>query len=1014
MHRDLKPSNVLLTSRGQLKVGDFGVAKVMAGTTGLHNITCVGSPAYMAPEVVNGERYGRPCDVWSLGVVLYELCSLRKPFNGRSLGEMALRILSGQYSPLTAEQKPPICPALVGLAQPIMDRMLQMDTDDRADMAEVMRSPAVAAHANSRRCCRACLAALLREEKGDCSEESDNQDEVPAPAMPAREPPPSRKSFTPSTKSSGRFSAGLGGSTSLSSRSSGIAASLPKTPSRTEDLTKLPVRELKRRLQALGVQVPPGISEKPELVYALREAMAAASKEEIPDMPPAPPKLRAHQLGDTERALGLPPSHRLLELPVSELKWHLRMAGVDLSPAVKEKTELVEAVRSAFRYNQHKPSRGPSLEEVEELPEAAHSAFRCSQQESGRRPSLEEVEEPPEDAPPPPPGDPGSPEAPPEDAASPTGQQQPSSALRDVLASALEDASPPSGRRQPSRPRPAPPGMARNSRTGNLEEAAAEEDARPELGLQQQRAAGREPAGMMRGALSGALEDALHASSRRRCLSGGWNSAPLWGALAGGSEQEGGSSGSSSWPRWGPHGLLPAEPVLGPDALELLRDSPHPSAGRPRPPPLGVFEIPLERAPGPPCSQGDISPRPPPLPPAGLNPSLEVPLMFGEQVALPSASCPGDSLTTASTAPSSDPGPAAAEVGLAAEHAVWSQPWKEDHNAARCAAIEGPDGQGPQQRMTPHSHSMLEPLDLQLAAELAVRAESAGSSTANSTGRSSGCLSRSHWANGGTPPQQQQQQQQQQQRSHGSGIQQPAGLAPLSPVSASSMRSTGAEEPTGRGGAPPWDASPDRAPTPPETLAEDLKRLLVEEVAPDFEVVVQDEVIPAHRFVLVARSRYFASCILTSGMVESQAGRLVIPSTSAMTADAFRAFLRFLYAGDDILHILAPHPAMYLVDASSFYGLTNLRLKHFCELCVKDSFNEAHVLELFEASSRLNVEAVRGMALEFIVAHFQSVCRQPALELLDKPLLVEIMKGIADRLPQPLTPASPRAPPSSG
>mmetsp|Transcript_21035 Transcript_21035/g.66405 ORF Transcript_21035/g.66405 Transcript_21035/m.66405 type:complete len:1006 (+) Transcript_21035:95-3112(+) len=760
MHRDLKPSNVLLTSRGQLKVGDFGVAKVMAGTTGLHNITCVGSPAYMAPEVVNGERYGRPCDVWSLGVVLYELCSLRKPFNGRSLGEMALRILSGQYSPLTAEQKPPICPALVGLAQPIMDRMLQMDTDDRADMAEVMRSPAVAAHANSRRCCRACLAALLREEKGDCSEESDNQDEVPAPAMPAREPPPSRKSFTPSTKSSGRFSAGLGGSTSLSSRSSGIAASLPKTPSRTEDLTKLPVRELKRRLQALGVQVPPGISEKPELVYALREAMAAASKEEIPDMPPAPPKLRAHQLGDTERALGLPPSHRLLELPVSELKWHLRMAGVDLSPAVKEKTELVEAVRSAFRYNQHKPSRGPSLEEVEELPEAAHSAFRCSQQESGRRPSLEEVEEPPEDAPPPPPGDPGSPEAPPEDAASPTGQQQPSSALRDVLASALEDASPPSGRRQPSRPRPAPPGMARNSRTGNLEEAAAEEDARPELGLQQQRAAGREPAGMMRGALSGALEDALHASSRRRCLSGGWNSAPLWGALAGGSEQEGGSSGSSSWPRWGPHGLLPAEPVLGPDALELLRDSPHPSAGRPRPPPLGVFEIPLERAPGPPCSQGDISPRPPPLPPAGLNPSLEVPLMFGEQVALPSASCPGDSLTTASTAPSSDPGPAAAEVGLAAEHAVWSQPWKEDHNAARCAAIEGPDGQGPQQRMTPHSHSMLEPLDLQLAAELAVRAESAGSSTANSTGRSSGCLSRSHWANGGTPPQQQQQQQQ--------------------------------------------------------------------------------------------------------------------------------------------------------------------------------------------------------------------------------------------------------------
>mmetsp|Transcript_25263 Transcript_25263/g.72852 ORF Transcript_25263/g.72852 Transcript_25263/m.72852 type:complete len:757 (-) Transcript_25263:91-2361(-) len=201
---------------------------------------------------------------------------------------------------------------------------------------------------------------------------------------------------------------------------------------------------------------------------------------------------------------------------------------------------------------------------------------------------------------------------------------------------------------------------------------------------------------------------------------------------------------------------------------------------------------------------------------------------------------------------------------------------------------------------------------------------------------------------------------------------------------------------------------------PAESLASDLKRLLVEEVAPDFEVVVQEEVIRAHKLVLVARSRYFASCILTSGMVESQAGRLVIPPTSAMTADAFRAFLRFLYAGDDILGVLAPHTAMYLVDASSFYGLTNLRLKHFCELNVKDSFNEAHVLQLFEASSRLNVEAVRAMALEFIISHCDTVCRQPTLEQLDKPLLIEILKGIADRIPQPSSAAVPGVPPSLG
>lgn len=198
---------------------------------------------------------------------------------------------------------------------------------------------------------------------------------------------------------------------------------------------------------------------------------------------------------------------------------------------------------------------------------------------------------------------------------------------------------------------------------------------------------------------------------------------------------------------------------------------------------------------------------------------------------------------------------------------------------------------------------------------------------------------------------------------------------------------------------------------PSPTLAQDLKRLLTEEIATDFEVVVQDEVIRVHRLVLVARSRYFASCILTSGMAESQAGRLVIPSTLPMTVEGFRAFLRFLYAGDDILGSLDARTAMCLVDASSFYGLTNQRLKHFCELCVKDSFNEAQILSLFEASSRLNLEVtqtVRTMALEFIITHFHSVCRQPALEQLDKSLLIEILRGIAEKLPQAAATPSPQ------
>lgn len=94
----------------------------------------------------------------------------------------------------------------------------------------------------------------------------------------------------------------------------------------------------------------------------------------------------------------------------------------------------------------------------------------------------------------------------------------------------------------------------------------------------------------------------------------------------------------------------------------------------------------------------------------------------------------------------------------------------------------------------------------------------------------------------------------------------------------------------------------------------------------------------------------------------------------------------------------ASQDAMYLIEANAFYGLRNNRLKHFSELCVKDSFNEAQVLQLLEASATLGVESVRDMALEFIITHFAAVAKQPALDQLDKDLLLEIMRGLAQRL----------------
>jgi len=83
LHRDVKALNVFLDAGRNVRIGDLGVARVLAHTRGFAR-TFVGTPFHLAPEMVRGLPYDRRADVWSLGVLLHQLCALDYPFPGVS------------------------------------------------------------------------------------------------------------------------------------------------------------------------------------------------------------------------------------------------------------------------------------------------------------------------------------------------------------------------------------------------------------------------------------------------------------------------------------------------------------------------------------------------------------------------------------------------------------------------------------------------------------------------------------------------------------------------------------------------------------------------------------------------------------------------------------------------------------------------------------------------------------------------------------------------------------------